>query len=52
MCADRGARKSVFVKEYKPDKKKNQFFQITKTCIFIAKTVKNTQVIYFQKRWS
>ena len=43
------AKKSVSVKEYKPNKKQKQFLQITKTCICIIKTVKKTQVTRFQK---
>ena len=30
VCAACGAKKSVFVQEYKPDKKKKQFSQIRK----------------------
>ena len=29
-CADFGAKKSVFVKEYKPDEKKKWISQVTK----------------------
>ena len=29
-CVDCDSKKSVFEKEYKPDKKKKQFFQVTK----------------------
>ena len=32
ICADCGSKKSVFVKEYKPNKKQKQFLQVTKTC--------------------
>ena len=49
ICADCGAKTSVCVKEYKINKKKKQFSQVTKTCIVIVKTAKNTQVMRFQK---
>ena len=49
ICADCGAKTSVCVKEYKINKKKKQFSQVTKTCIVIAKTAKSTQVMRFQK---
>ena len=51
VCADCDAKKSVFVKGYKPDKKK-KFSQITKICRFIVKTVKKTQVMHFPKNYS
>ena len=31
------------------NRRKNSFFQITKTCIFIVKSVKNSQVTCFEK---
>ena len=46
ICADCGAKRSVFVKDYNPNKKKNFFSQVRKTC----KIVKNTQVTHFQKK--
>ena len=50
-CETCNAKKPVFVKEYKPNKKQKQhkFLQVTKRCICIVKTVKNTQVTSFQK---
>ena len=47
--ADFGAKKLIFAKEYKPDKK--IVFTNYKTCICIVKTVKNTQVTRFQKKF-
>ena len=38
-CANGGAKSSIFIKEYKPDKKKRQVFTNYKTFIFIVKTV-------------
>ena len=49
ICADCGAKKSVFATGYKPDKK--IVFTNYKTCICIVKTVKNTQVTRFQKKF-
>ena len=49
IVADCGAKKSVFAKEYKPDKK--IVFTNYKTCICIVKTVNNTQVTRFQKKF-
>ena len=40
-CVDCDFKKSTFLKQVK---NKKQFSQITKTCIFIVKNVKNTQV--------
>ena len=48
ICANCGAKKLVFVKEYKPDKK--IVFTNYKTCIFIVKTVESIQATRFQKK--
>ena len=34
-CVDCGSKKSVFVKEYKLDKKQKQLLQIIKTCSIV-----------------
>ena len=49
IYADCGAKKSVFVKEYRSNKKQKQFLQVIKTCTFIVKAVKNIHVTRFQK---
>ena len=52
ICVDCGSKKSVFVKEHKPNEKKKFFLQITKICIFIVKNAKKHTRNMFQKNLS
>ena len=49
ICVDCDSGKSTFLKSIKPIKNEKIVFTSYKTCKYIVKTVKNTQVTRFQK---